>query len=66
MYIGKLDKIVDKYNNITYHRTIKWKPGDVKVDTYAGYSVEHNLKELKFKVGEHIRISQHKNIFGKG
>ena len=46
MYIGKIDKIVDKYNNNTYHRTIKWKPGDVKVNTYDGYSVQQSNGNL--------------------
>ena len=34
VYIEKLDKIVNKYNNI-YHRTIKMKPDDVKNNTYT-------------------------------
>ena len=34
MYIGKLDDIVNEYNN-TYHRTIKMKPVDVKDNTYV-------------------------------
>ena len=29
MYIGKLDDVVNKYNN-SYHSTIKMKPVDVK------------------------------------
>ena len=33
VYINKLDETVDKFNN-TYHKTIKKKLGDVKVDTY--------------------------------
>ena len=33
VYINKLDETVDKLNN-TYHKTIKKKLGDVKVDTY--------------------------------
>ena len=33
MYIDKLDDIVDKYNN-TYHKTIKVKPINVKLNIY--------------------------------
>ena len=32
--IDKSNNIVDKYNN-TYHRTIKMKPTDVNMSTYA-------------------------------
>ena len=35
MYIGKLDNIVNEYNN-SYHRTTKMKPVDVKNNTYFG------------------------------
>ena len=63
--IGRLDEIVDKYNK-TYHRAINMKPIDVKVDTYIDYSVEHNGKNPKFKVGGHVRISKYKNTFAKG
>ena len=49
--IDKLDDIVNEYNN-TYYRTIKMKPVDVK--------------DPKFQVGDHVRISKYKNIFAKG
>ena len=65
VYIDKLDDIVDKYNN-TYHTTIKMKPIDVKDNTYINTSKEINNKDPKFKVGDHVRISKHKNIFAKG
>ena len=75
VYIVKLDDIVNKYNN-TYHRIIKMKPVDVKDNTYIDslelHSMElHSNKEVndkdpKFKVGDHVRISKHKNIFAKG
>ena len=64
-YIGKLDDIVNKYNN-TYHRTIKRKPIDVKSNTYINSSQETNDKDPKFKAGDHVRISKYKNIFPKG
>ena len=34
-------------------------------DSYAEYSEDSNEKNPKFKVGDHVRISKHKNIFGK-
>ena len=70
VYIDKLDDIVNEYNN-TYHRTIKMKPVDVKDDTYIDSMKMHPTelhfnKDPKFKVGDHERISKHKNIFAKG
>ena len=65
VYIDKLDDIVNEYNN-TYHRTIKMKPVDVKDNTYIGFKEEVIDKGLKFKVGDHVRISKFKNIFAKG
>ena len=65
MYIDKLYDIVDEYNN-TYHRSIKVKPVDVKDNRYIGFKKEVNDKNLKFKVGDHVRISKYKNIFTKG
>ena len=55
MYIDKLGEIVDEYND-PCHRTIMVKPIDVKDDD----------RDPKFKVGDHVRISIYKNIFGKG
>ena len=65
VYIDKLDNIFNKYNN-TYHRTIKVKPVDVKSSTYIDFGIENNEKDPKFKIGDHVRISQYKNIFAKG
>ena len=64
VYIDKLDDIVNKYNN-TYHSTIKMKPIDVKLNTYIDSSKEINNKEPKFKIGDIVRISKYKYIFGK-
>ena len=61
MYIDKLDGIVNKYNN-TYHSTIKMKPVNVKSNKYINSGKEINDKDPKFKVGNHVRISKHKNI----
>ena len=60
-----LDDIVNKCNN-TVHRTIKVKPIDVTSDSYAEYNEDSNEKDPKFKVGDRVRISKHKNTFAKG
>ena len=65
VYINKLDDILGEYNN-TYYRTIKMKPVDVKDNTYIDFFKKVNDKDPKFKVGDHVRISKYKNIFGKG
>ena len=65
VYFDVLDDIFDKYN-ITFHKTIKMKPIDVKFDCYAENNVDSNEKDLEFKVGDHVRISKYKNIFAKG
>ena len=65
VYIDKLDYIVHEYSN-TYHRTIKMKPIDVKDNTYINIGKKVNDKDLKFKVGDHVRISKYKIIFAKG
>ena len=64
MYIDKLDDIVNKCK-ITYHSTIKMKPVDVKSNTYTESSKEINNKNLKFKIGDTVRISRYKNSFTK-
>ena len=64
-YFDVLNDIVGEYNN-TYHKIIKMKPIDVKSDSFAKYNEESNKKDLEFKVGDHVRISKYKNIFGKG
>ena len=65
VYIDKLDDIVSEHNNI-YHRTIKMKPVEIKDNTYINFKKEVNDSDPKFKVGDHVRISKHKNIFAKG
>ena len=56
--------MVNKYNN-TYHGTIKMKPVDVKSNTCIDSSKEINYKDLKFKVGDFVRISRFRDIFAK-
>ena len=65
VYIDALVNIVNKYNN-TFHSTIKMKPVDVKSSIYIGSSKEINNKDPKFKIGDIVRITKYKNIFGKG
>ena len=65
VYINKLDDKVSEYNN-TYHRTIKTKHVNVKDNTNIGFKKEVSDSDPKFKVGDHVRISKHKNIFAKG
>ena len=65
VYIDKLDDIVDECNN-AYHTTIKMKPIDIKDNTCINIDKKNNNKDPKFKVGDHVRISIHKNIFAKG
>ena len=64
VFYDVLDDVVNKYNN-TKHSTIKMKPIDVKNNKRV-YIDEHNEKDSKFKVGDRVRISRHKNIFAKG
>ena len=42
------------------------KPVDVKYNTYIDSSKKVNNKDPKFKVCDHLTISQYKNIFAKG
>ena len=64
VYIDKLNDIINKYNN-TYHRTIKMKPVDVKSSTYIDFNIENNKEGLKFKIGDHVRISNIKIFLKK-
>ena len=70
VYIDKLDGIVNEYNN-TYHRKTKMKPpvnvkDNAYIDSAQLYSYkEVNDKDLKFKIGDHVRTSKYKNIFAK-
>ena len=65
VYIDKLKDVVNEYSN-TYHKTSKMTPVDVKDNTYIDSSKQVNDKDPKFKVGDPVRISKHKNIFAKG
>ena len=64
VYFNVLDYIVNEYNN-TVHRTSKLKPIDVKDNTYVDSKKEVDDKDPKFKVGDHVRVSNYKNILAK-
>ena len=64
VYIDKLDDVVNKCNN-TYYTRIKMKPVDIESSTYIDFDKMNNKEEPKFKVGDHVRISKYKKIFGK-
>ena len=57
--------MVNEQNNI-YHRTIKMKPIDVKDNKYINSIKEVNDKDPNFRVDDHVRISEYKNIFATG
>ena len=74
VYYDVLDDVVNEYNN-TKHNTIKMKPKDVKNSTTKASAIarnkrvyidEHNEKSARYNVGDGVRISKFKNIFGKG
>ena len=65
VYIDKKHNMVNKNNHIC-HWIIKIKPNDVKSSTYIGFDVENNDTDIKFKVGNPLRISKYKNSFAKG
>ena len=63
-YLSYLNKLVDQYNN-TYYHCIGTKPinADYSVLTKK---IERNLKALKFKVNDRVRITKYRNILSKG
>ena len=42
------------------------KPINIKDNTYTNTDKEVTNKDPKFEVGDHVRISNYKNIFTKG
>ena len=65
VYFDLLKDIVNKYN-YTVHKTIKMKPINVTNDSLVEYNEGSNKRNLRFKVGDHVRISKYKNIITKG
>ena len=41
------------------------KPFDIKEIPYIDFDAENNDKDHKFKIGDQVRISNHKNSFAK-
>ena len=50
---------------IHYYRTIKMDPINVKFNAYIHFSIENDDKDPEFRVGDHVRMSEHRNIFAK-
>ena len=65
VYYDVLDDVVNEYNN-TKHNTIKMKPKDVRNDNKSVYIDEHNEETARYNLGDRVRMSNFKNIFGKG
>ena len=55
-----IEQLTSKDN--TYHALSL----DVKDNIYTDFEKEVNNKDPKFKIGDHVRISKHKNNFAKG
>ena len=69
VYFEVLDNIVNKYNST--FKTLKMKPIDVTDASYSKYNEDFNKKDFNkkdhnFKVRDHVRISNYKNISAKG
>ena len=64
VHIDKLCDVAGKCHN-TYHRIVKLKPIDVKKSKYIDFDVQHNDKHLKFKAGDHVKMSKYKNSFAE-
>ena len=54
-----MNKVVDKYNN-TYHRFIGKKSVDANFSVLTK-EIEANPKLPKFKIGDTVRITKHKD-----
>ena len=67
-WIELLPTVIRNYNQ-TVHSTTKMKPIDVKdnslLSTVYNYSKTRQCKS-KFKIGDFVRISRHRNVFSKG
>lgn len=72
-WLNHLQSIIDTYNSTT-HRTIKMRPIDVDAQSQehllkTAYKQNRTLKsdrQIKFKLGDFVRISKFKSIFEKG
>ena len=64
VYIDKLDDTVNEYNN-TYNSKIEMKPANANSSIHIDFDVKDNDKDLKFKVGDHVRTSRYRRVFAK-
>jgi hypothetical protein len=75
-YIDILDDLIESYNN-TYHRSIKTSPNKVSKKNEEkiffnlyGFSkdddVEPGILNINLKIGDYVRVTKNKGIFGKG
>ena len=55
-------KVLDESN----HKPNKMKPVVVKSSLYIDFGKKKYDKDSKFKFGDHVKISKHKNFFAKG
>ena len=63
-YLGYVNKLVDKYNN-TYRRSLIKRAIDTDYSALTN-EIESSHKALKFKFGDRVRVTKHKNIFSQG
>ena len=63
-YLSYLNKLVDEYDN-TSHRSIGKKPIGADYSALTG-DIESSHKVPNFKVGDRVRIINHKNVFSIG
>ena len=61
MYINKSDNIVNEQKN-KYHSTNKMKPVDIKWSTSTDFDEKNKKEDIKFKVGDHVRIWKYKKL----
>lgn len=71
-WVDQIQNIVKVYNH-TRHRSIKTEPINVTKDTedqvretLYGQKDKNTVKKGNLKVGDFVRISKYKNVFGKG
>ena len=67
-WIDIIDDVINSYNN-SFHRSIKMKPVDVKMEHVVilrhRLNYNGNIKPAKFKVGDKVRIIKKKKRFEK-
>lgn len=70
-WLNLIDDLLRRYNN-NVHRTIKMKPVDVRREheemllSSAYDNDKIYVKNTKFKVNDHVRVSKYKGVFEKG